>query len=121
MKMMTKDLFSDRELDFLLAMAKQPELPPGFADRLQSKLQVEPASNVIAFPQKQQHTTLRRGYWLSAIPLAASLAAGIYLGAMAELPAMLSGLEDAVASLSSDTGLDLGIEDTESFLNGELS
>ena len=119
--MMTKDVFSDRDLDVLLNTAKQPGLPHGFAERLQAKLDVEAANNVIAFPQKHQQAHSRRGYWLSAIPLAASLAAGIYLGAMAELPAMFSGLQDAVASLSSDNALDLGIEDTEAFLNGELS
>lgn len=119
--MMTKDVISDLELDALLAKARQPELPEGFTEHLKAKLQVEPASNVIAFPRKLQQTSSRRGFWLSAIPLAASLAAGIYLGAMAELPAMFSGLQDAAALLSGDTGLDLGIEDTESFLNGELS
>ncbi len=118
---MTKDVFPDHELDQLLKNAKQPELPRGFAERLQAKLHVNLESNVIAFPQKQSQTPSRRGLWLSAIPLAASLAAGIYVGTMAELPAMFSGLQDAVASLSGEAGLDLGIEDTESFLNGELS
>lgn len=119
---MTKEPFSDRELESLLNKARQPQLPRGFAERLQAKLQLEPASNIIAFPLKQQqHVPSRRGYWLSALPLAASLAAGIYLGSIGELPAMFAGLEDVVASLSGDTGLELGIEDTESFLNGELS
>lgn len=118
---MTKEPFSDQELELLLNRAKQPQLPRGFAERLQAKLQAEPASNVVAFPQRLQPSSSRRGYWLSALPLAASLAAGIYLGTMGELPAMFAGLEDVVASLSGDTGLELGIEDTESFLNGELS
>jgi hypothetical protein len=119
---MTKEPFSDRELDLLLSKAKQPQLPLGFAERLQAKLTTEATSNVIAFPQKRiEPAPSRLGFWFSAVPLAASLAAGIYLGAMGELPAMFSGLQDAVASLSADTGLDLGIEDTESFLNGELS
>jgi hypothetical protein len=119
---MTKEPFSDRDLELLLNKAMQPELPHGFAERLQAKLLAEAKSNVITFPQKRiQPAPSRRGYWLSAIPLAASLAAGIYLGTMAELPSMFSGLQDAMASLSNDTSLDLGIEDTESFLNGELS
>lgn len=119
---MTKEPFSDRELELLLSKASQPQLPHGFAERLQAKLTTEAESKVIAFPQKKIQTAQsQRGFWLSAIPLAASLAAGIYLGTMGELPAIFSGLQDAVASLSTDTGLDLGIEDTESFLNGELS
>lgn len=121
MKIMEKDLLSDRELELLLKNARPPILPDGFAERLQAKLEVSPASNVIAFPQKQPHAKPRHSYWWSAIPLAASLAAGIYLGAVAELPGLFSDAADAVASASADTGLDLGIEDTESFLNGELS
>jgi hypothetical protein len=118
---MTKDAFSDRELDALLAKVKQPDLPEGFAERLQAKLQTSDGENVIAFPARPQQPASRRSFWLSAIPLAASLAAGLYLGAVAELPDMLSGLSDVVATVSGEAGLDLGIEDTELFLNGELS
>lgn len=119
---MTQDKFSDTALDLLLKNAKQPQLPEGFAERLQAKLNAAPTSNVIAFPQKSTTAkpSSQRG-WLSAIPLAASLAVGLYLGAMADLPDVLSGLEDAVASISGATDLGIGIEDTESFLNGELS
>jgi hypothetical protein len=119
---MDENLISDTELDKLLGAIKQPALPTGFAERLQAKLQVEKPSNVIAFPQKREKSaTSQRGYWLSAIPLAASLALGIYVGAMGNLPDVFSGLDTVVASAADDTGLDLGIEDTESFLNGELS
>jgi hypothetical protein len=117
---MTKD-FSDLDLTRLLSQAKQPELPKGFTERLQGKLEVEPTSNVIAFPQKRHVPNTQRGIWLSAIPLAASLAVGIYLGAMADLPELFSGLQDVASSLTGESDLQIGIEDTESFLNGELS
>jgi hypothetical protein len=118
---MDKDFLTDAELKKLLDSAVQPQLPKGFTARLQAKLETVPVNNVIAFPQKHIKPEPRRAYWLSAIPLAASLAVGLYLGAMSELPEVFSGLNDVAASLSSETSLDLGIEDMESFLNGELS
>jgi hypothetical protein len=122
MKTMEKTHLTDQELDRLLAAAQTPQLPSGFADRLQAKLQVERASNVVTFPQKvlapQQQ---RRRIWLSAIPLAASLAVGIYLGAVGTLPESLAGLEGTLISEAADNLLGVGIEDTESFLNGDLS
>ena len=118
---MDKKNMSDIELDKLLAAARQPELPKGFAERLQAKLEQPPASNVIAFPQRKPVPASNRRVWLSAIPLAASLAFGIYLGAMGTLPDSLAGLESSLVSDASDTLFGIGIEDTESFLNGDLS
>lgn len=119
---MIKDNLTDRELDVLLQSIKQPELPIGFAERLQAKFDVQPVSNVVAFPLKPRTTVQpSKRTWLSAVPLAASLAIGVYMGAMAELPDMLSGLEDTVASLSGSPDLGIGIEDMESFLDGEQS
>jgi hypothetical protein len=118
---MNKQIMTDEELDKLLQLAPQPTLPNGFAKRLQTKLDAPVVNNVVAFPQRTKPAGSNRMAWLSAIPLAASLAIGLYLGAMAELPDMFSGLQDAMASLSTDSGLNLGIEDTELFLNGELS
>jgi hypothetical protein len=118
---MDKNQMTDHELDQLLAAAQQPKLPNGFAERLQAKLNVESQSNVIAFPQKHVASSPRRRIWLSAIPLAASLAIGIYVGAMGTLPESLSGLEGTLISEASENLLGIGIEDTESFLNGDLS
>ena len=112
---------TDMELDQLLAQATQPDLPKGFAERLQAKLEQPAASNVIAFPARQQVKPSTRRYWLSAIPLAASLAFGIYVGAAGSLPDSLSGLESSLVSDATDSLLGVGIEDTESFLNGDLS
>jgi hypothetical protein len=121
MTTMEKTNVTDQELDLLLATTQAPQLPAGFANRLQAKLQLERPSNVVAFPQKFVAPQQRRRIWLSAIPLAASLAVGIYLGAVGTLPDSLSGLEGSLISDATDSLFGVGIEDTESFLNGELS
>jgi anti-sigma factor RsiW len=121
MTAMTNKHMTDMELNTLLAQVKQPELPAGFAERLQARLEQPAASNVIAFPARQQQRPSARRYWLSAIPLAASLVFGIYLGAAGSLPESLSGLESSLVSDATESLLGVGIEDTESFLNGDLS
>jgi hypothetical protein len=109
---------SDEDLDQLLAQASRPAVPKDFAARLQEKLERPADNNVIAFPQRQKPTAkpISR-LWLSAIPLAASLAFGIWVGAADKLPESLSSPFITTA----DADGNLGIEDTESFLNGDLS
>jgi hypothetical protein len=118
---MDKKLMSDAQLDALLNGTKQPTLPRGFADRLQAKLEQPAPNNVIAFPQKKSQPAPSRRMWLSAIPLAASLAIGIYLGAQGTLADSISTLDTSLVSDATDSLFNIGIEDTESFLNGESS
>ncbi len=118
-----KHEINDKELDKLLAAVDAVKLPTGFADRLQSKLNLDNQTrdNVIAFPQKKLAQPQQRRVWLSAIPLAASLALGVYIGAMGNLPASLSGLEGTLISEAGDTLLGTGFEDMVSFVDGDLS
>jgi hypothetical protein len=115
---MTNTPMTDKELDKLLNAAKPQALPAGFADRLQAKLEAAPPSNVIAFPGRKTQSQPRSRLWLTAIPLVASLAAGLYLGAMADIPA---SLESSLVSDASDQIFGSGFEDTEAFVNGDLS
>ena len=117
---MTRKDMTDLELDTLLAGASRPGLPEGFASRLQTRLDEPAHSNVIAFPQRAARPASSKLAWLAALPLAASLAFGVYLGAAGSLPESLSGLDTSLVSDAGDA-LGLGIEDTESFLNGDLS
>jgi hypothetical protein len=119
MTAMRKQDMTDNELDALLAEATVPDLPAGFADRLNRRLEAAPAANVIAFPAVKPRPVRRP--WLSALPLAASLAFGLYLGAAGSLPESLASLAPAAIADTADALLGLGIEDTESFLNGDLS
>jgi hypothetical protein len=118
-----KPEITDKELEKLLAAVKAVKLPEGFSDRLQSKLLLEneERSNVIAFPQKKPVQQLQPRMWWSAIPLAASLALGVYMGAMGSLPESLSGLEGTLISGGDETVFGTGFEDTVSFVDGELS
>lgn len=118
---MTNNPMTDNELDKILTAAHQPQLPKGFADRLQAKLDAKPKSNVIAFPVRKQPPAQSRRMWLSAIPLAASLAAGLYLGAMGDIPTSLSAFDSSLVSDASDQMVGSGFEDTEAFVNGDLS
>jgi hypothetical protein len=116
---MDNELLSDRELDSLLASVKPPALPAGFAARLQAKLDSSPTAQIIAFPKASAAPKSRM--WLSAIPLAASLALGLYWGAVGTVPDALSSIGNTVLASSDDASWSIGIEDTESFLNGDLS
>jgi hypothetical protein len=118
---MAKSPMTDDELNNLLSGATQPPLPTGFANRLQARLDAPVASNVIAFPQKVNPAAKSMKLWFSAIPLAASLAAGLYLGAQGTLADSIGSLNTSLVSDATDTLFDIGIEDTESFINGELS
>jgi hypothetical protein len=119
-----KNEITDKELDKLLGVIEAVKLPDGFSDRLQSKLILSETKpdNVIAFPQKNSVPIMpQRRVWLSAVPLAASLALGVYIGAMGNLPESLSGLEGTLISEASETLLGTGFEDMISFVDGELS
>jgi hypothetical protein len=118
---MDRHEMTDHELDRVLAGARKPQLPDGFAERLQARLEQPEKSNVVAFPQAQAAAPSRRRVWLSALPLAASLAIGIYLGAAGGLPDSLNLFGSTATADATDTLLGVGIEDTESFLNGDLS
>jgi anti-sigma factor RsiW len=109
---------SDKELDTLLQQARQPDLPAGFAERLQARLGAEAPPNVVRFPQRQSKASVPRVWWLSGLPLAASLVVGLYIGAMDSLPDILT---PSLFADASEALLDTGTEDTESFLNGDLS
>jgi hypothetical protein len=59
--------------------------------------------------------------WLSAVPLAASLVLGFYVGTMESLPDSVASLAPGLFADATDAVLDIGTEDTESFLNGDFS
>jgi hypothetical protein len=118
---MTKTPLTDAELDKILQSTRQPELPEGFAGRLQARLEAEQRSNVIAFPLRKIPTPSSRRIWLSAIPLVASLAAGLYIGTLDSIPASLAALESTLVADATDQTIGSGFEDTEAFVNGDLS
>lgn len=78
----------DAEVDKLLGLASRPVLPPGAMERLTARVAVEPqTARVIALPQRApvRRNPLR---YAAALPLAASLLLGVYLGAAGSLDFM---------------------------------
>jgi hypothetical protein len=111
---------TDKELDKLLGAAEQPSVPKGFAERLQTKLEAEAMGSVVAFQQRKMLTEKPR--WLiGALPLAASLLLGVYVGAADALPESLNGIETNLLAGGAESISDIGIEDMESFLDGDLT
>ncbi len=81
-----------RAIDRVLAQASMPELPVGAMDRLMAKLDdaaPAPESNVVLFRPAVQGPRRRIWRYAAALPLAASLALGLYLGSRGTLDTLL--------------------------------
>jgi hypothetical protein len=77
------------EIDRVLGRASSPELPEGAAARLMARISEEPqAARVIPFAPRAPFRPNPLRY-AAALPLAASLALGVYLGAKGALDFML--------------------------------
>lgn len=111
---------SDRELDILLSHASDPRLPLGARSRLQTRLDRESmkaGEGPLPVPEPRRS---RLG-WLAGLPLAASLAFGIYLGNAGALESILpSAAYELLAGVNIDDPVS-GIEDVESLSEDELS
>ena len=113
---MTKGNGEDSELRRILALATTPEPLAGAADRLMARLAtVETAAQVVPFRPR----ATRRQSWFAyaaAVPLAASLALGIYLGAMGKLDTLLPAAITGDLAMSFDPDADLtGVGEAEAY------
>lgn len=108
---MNRPDFSDQELDQLLSMASRPKPVNGAMDRIVRQAQND---NVVTLAPR------RISPWLSALPLAASLACGIYLGAVSSASDYLPLPNSAVATADEDDG-SIGIEDVVTLAEEDLS
>lgn len=118
------DLMTDAELDTLLAHASAPPLPPGARERLLARVSAEPVARPVTakvVPLRPPARPQSRVGWLAGLPLAASLALGIYLGNAGGLDAYLpAAAYDLLAGASTDDAVS-GIEDIEGLLEDDLS
>jgi hypothetical protein len=105
------DLLNDKELDLLLKVASTPVPDSGFENRLMTKLGQAENSNVVAFQSRPKPKR-----WLVALPLAASLAFGVWLGS-SDFSSTLLGNNTSQISDSSAAG----VEDVTSFIEENLS
>ena len=94
-------LVEARLIDRLLDLAMAPPLAADLEDRLMARVRTTRAAR---FPLG----------WPAALPLAASLALGIYLGAMGSLDGLLpSVVTDNVAALGDDEDMSGAVEATD--------
>lgn len=98
----------EREIEKVLGLASSPELPEGAAARLMARIAEEPqAARVIPFAPRApvRRSPLR---YAAALPLAASLALGVYLGAKGTLDFMLPTAITGGVALNEEVPDDLG-------------
>ena len=108
----------DAALDRLLKRATDPAIPEGAEARLMAAIRLaEQRSNVVKL---QPRPRFQR--WAVGIPLAASLALGIYLGAKGTLDNYMpdSIVGDTLAD-TSDSEPTSGLDDAESYAEGDLT
>lgn len=96
------------EIDQLLSLASTPALPEGAASRLMQRIAEPQTAQVIAFPPAPRRTRGTLFRLATAVPLAASLALGIYLGAKGSLDFMLPSAITGGVALNDDPPDDLG-------------
>ncbi|MGL4592432.1 MAG: hypothetical protein ACRCVZ_11345 [Aestuariivirga sp.] len=118
---MTKGSGEDPELRRILALATTPEPPTGAADRLMARLAaVETTAQVVPFRPR----ATRRPSWFAyaaAVPMAASLALGIYLGAMGKLDRLLPAAITGDLAMSFDPDADLtGVGEAEAYAEEQI-
>lgn len=104
------------DIDAVLGLASAPGLPPGAMDRLMARIAEEPQqASVVALAPRPQ----RRGVWrlAAALPLAASLALGVYLGAQGKMDVLMPSAVTGGMALNDDVQLDDlgGVGDAEAY------
>ena len=96
-----------RAIDSMLSLATEPVPPEGAMARLLDRIASEPQpAKVIAFQPLARRPSLMR--YAAALPLAASLALGIYLGAQGSLDFMLPTALTGDVALTGDITDELG-------------
>ena len=94
---------SEQELRRILSRASSPQPPPEAMPRLMARIAAEPqAGKVVAFAPRPR----RVGWSLAALPLAASLLLGVYLGAKGQLDFMLPAAITGGVALGEDAIID---------------
>ena len=80
----------EREAGTVLRLASAPLLPEGAAGRLMARIAAEPQeAKIVAVPARGPRARPNPLRYAAALPLAASLALGVYLGAQGTLDFMM--------------------------------
>jgi hypothetical protein len=113
------DKTTQEQLDRMLAAATNPELPAGAIERLLARIEDE--VRIVAMPVRRAAPRAVLG-WGTALPLAASLALGIYLGAMGSLDRFLPESVTGELAAGDDDNADLsGVSEAEAYAEEDVS
>ena len=96
----------DRELRAVLGHASTPGLPPGAMDRLAARIAAEPQeAKVVSFTPRPRAAP---SFWryMAAVPLAASLALGLWLGANGKMDFVMPSAVTGGVALNDDAPVD---------------
>ena len=108
-----------KQIDRVLAAATSPELPAGAIERLLERLAGEDSAIAMPLRKLLPRPVLR---WSSALPLAASLALGIYLGAMGTIDRLLPESVTGELAASDGDNADLsGVSEAEAYAEEDVS
>ena len=100
---LSPDAAEAREIDAVLSLASVPPRAEGAADRLMARIAAEPQeSKVVAFAPRRTAPARNALRYAAALPLAASLALGVYLGAKGTLDFMLPSAITGSVALNDD-------------------
>ena len=108
----------DAALEKLLKRATDPAVPEGAEARLMLAIQsVGQQLNVVPFQPRPKMQS-----WTVGLPLAAALALGIYLGSKDTFDAYLPEvITDGVSADMSDSMPSTGLDDAESYAEGDVT
>jgi hypothetical protein len=99
----------ERSTESLLRLASDPAVPEGAMQRLMARIAVEPQQARVVIPLPQRAPVRRSPLsYAAALPLAASLALGVYLGAQGALDFMLPTAITGGVALNDEAPDELG-------------
>lgn len=108
-----------RAIDIVLRAASNPQLPAGAKERLLARLEGEDRVVILASRKVKPGPVLR---WTAALPLAASLALGVYLGAMGALDGFLPETVTGELAAGDEENADLsGVSEAEAYAEEDVS
>ena len=114
---LSAELTGARRIDQLLDLSRPPAVPVDLQSRLMTRI-----NNVHPFSARPAATRRFPLVWGAALPLAASLALGIYLGAMGSLDALLpDAIAGELASADDDDSDIIGVTEATDYSGDQLS
>jgi hypothetical protein len=108
----------DAALARLLQRASRADIPPGAEARLMDIIRAtRQQSNIVGL-----HPRRHLNRWAIALPLAASLLLGIYLGTNDTIDSYLpDGVTGSTLAGATDSDISSGLDDVENYSDGELT